>query len=583
MDKLKFDLFAALRTSRLEARRVAAPLSMMLLWSQFPTSELKELPTLRDASAEFVLNASDRIENSLCPEIMGQIGRIWTGQQASDVEIMRRAIINALDSGLSADEIAEAILGYCAPLEWGSEDHSNTLLAALDSEKGMRIRCAFSYAIRPAWALSKQAIVELDVENHDLASLLSILAKACGRSLSVRVVSIDAVADTATRQSDFDHALIVPPLGMRLKLDASSARHFKSFLGGPVSAEAFASLWGAHIGRKRNIVVVGNGLLFRTSSNDAAFKQELIQHHGLEAVISLPRWVAPGVGVSMSALVFAGDGGSKSRKETVRFINADDQAALDPAILSKLLAGQGAHPLCVDCSIQKVSEASFNLSVDRYVLDQETRRNRELLNSQETVGLSDLADIRRPQALPRECGKETAFEVREAMLADIKNGRLSLPAKLSELPQSASTKIENAVLKPGDILLSIKGTIGKIALVTDDTIAESGPVPIVPGQSFVIIRMRKGGLIPDPRVLVGYLRSPVAQSLLQRMAGGTTIANVAMGDLKNLEVPVISMKAQHDIVEKHNECQDIQRHIDMLIEKKKDMEEQIFGIALGKK
>jgi hypothetical protein len=67
-------------------------------------------------------------------------------------------------------------------------------------------------------------------------------------------------------------------------------RHKVGTIGDNLSTtEMLGARWAAHIGRRRNVVIVGNGLLFRTSSKDAAFKQELLYDHGLEAVVMLPR------------------------------------------------------------------------------------------------------------------------------------------------------------------------------------------------------------------------------------------------------------------------------------------------------
>jgi type I restriction enzyme M protein len=573
----------AIRATGLHPASIGTTLSLMLLWSQVAESKLRALPALKDASAEFIIENQQRIEKSLCPELAMEISRPLFSRRPGDLDIMRRAMMNALDSGLPVEAIAEMIFEHCAAEAWAPKEHADFLVAALGTGKDERVRCAFSYALRAAWTLSKQAAVDLDVDNSELVPVLSILSLTCGRALHVRPSTIQSVANSPGQLGEADHALIIPPIGMRLRLDHPSAFYLHDAAGEQLSAETFAALWGARLGRKRNIVVVGNGLLFRTSSRDAAFKQSLIHDHGLESIISLPRGMFPGSAISMSALVFSGQGGSKHRKEAIRFIDASDPAVLDPATLGKLVARKVEHRLCVDSSFQELLEAGFNLSVDRYVLDPETRRNRQLLHSHETVELSDLADIRRPQALPRESGKEKAFEVREALLADIDGGRLLLPAKLSQLPLSAAPKIESATLKPGDILLSIKGTIGKIALVTEDAIAESSPVPIVPGQSFVILRLRKGGAIREPQVLVSYLRSPLAQSLLQGMAGGTTIPNVAMGGLKGLPVPVLPMQTQQAILHKYNECQEMQKTIDKLRRQMKNTEEQIYSIALGGK
>jgi len=578
VDKLpaKFILSDSLRNAGLTPGSASLPLSLMLLWSQRRAAKLNGLPTLTDASAEFILKAPDDIVLSLCPELAPQISRQWTGLRANDIELIRRTLLDALDSDLPPDEIAEMILEYSASHEWMTKEPLSLLLATLDAKAGTRIQCAYSYACRVAWVLSKSSDVELDVENTNFSNVLSILAKACRFSLSVRVSAVGTIIGSKHKP---DHAVVFPPLGLRMKVDSLLASNLDANTGVHVTAEMFGAVWGAHLGQKRNIALVSNGFLFRTSSNDAAFKRELIQRHGLEAVVSLPKGILPKSGVALSALVF--QRAFEHRREKIRFVNASEPSSIEPATLSKLLRDYTTHPLCVSTSIEEVAANGFNMSVDRYVLDKATRQNRELLSSQETVRLSDLADIRRPQAIPREAAKEDGFEVREAMLADIDNGRLSLPVKLSKLSQSASMKIENAIIKPGDILLSIKGTIGKTALITSEAIAKSYPVPIVPGQSFVIVRLRKGGSIRDPEVLFSYLRSPLALSSLQAMAGGSMIPNVAMGDLKDLAVPILSMETQQQVLEKYDESQDLQKDIDELRDKMALIEKEIFDLSLG--
>ena len=461
-----------------------------------------------------------------------------------------------------------------------SKKHSNNLLAVLDAKNGTRIRCAFHYCLRPAWTLSKRGFVELDVENHDYAPLLTILSKACGRNLNVHVGAIGSVAGALGQRSEFDHALIIPPIGLRQKFGPPLMSHFVGMKAEDLTAESFAALWGASLGRERNVVVVGNGMLFRRSGMGTAFKRGLIERQGLEAVVSLPRGIFPGTSIGVSALVFSGDGATRSRRETMRFINGSDPAALGPAPLSKLLSNKSTDPLCVDASIREVSEGGFNLLVDRYVWDPAVQIHREMLNQHETVRLADLADIHGPQTLPRASIRGEGLEVREALLGDVVDGRLSLPAKLSELAEPAATRIATTFLAPGDILLSIRGAIGKVALITDDLVAQSGPLPIAAGQSFAIVRLRKGGAIGEPEVLFSYLRSPVAQSLLQGMTGGTTITKVAIRDLKAMQAPVLSVEQQQNIVRMYQECNNIQRDIDILAEKRKVMEAKIITVML---
>lgn len=572
-----FASFAALRETGLMLSATALPMSLMLLWAKTPGAGLKGLPSLKDASADFVVNQTAKITKVLCPAISDDVTKTIERLPPSAIETFRRALLTALERQSDCEEIAEAIIEYSIPEVWIAGRAAAVLEAALGATDAASIRCAFAYALRPAWALSKRCAVELDVDQTDLAHVMSMLAMACERRLTVRINTIAAVA--AEQRSDgWDHGLVLPPIGMRLPprsaYDAAGAE--------TQSTEGFGARWGAELGRNRNIVVVGNGFLFRTSSKDAALKQELVYGRGLEAVIALPRGTFPTTAIGVSAMIFGGtESVRKPRHHNVRFIDASDLVALDAAEVAVLIDHKRKHPLCADVSFEELAASGFNLSVDRYVLDAETIRTRSLLEKQQTVALSDLADIRRPQALPRESGKGESMEIREAMLADINNGRLGLPEKLSKIPATALTKIESAILKPGDILLSIKGTIGKAALVTEVPIAESKPIPVVPGQSFVILRLRKGSLIHDPKVLLSYLRSPVAQSILKGMAGGTTIPNVAMGPLKDMAVPIPCAEAQEKLVKRFHKWQEIQTEIERLQEKMKDAEEALFSIALG--
>jgi hypothetical protein len=549
----------------------------MLVWANAEDGKLRGLPSFKDASADFIVSQPAKIAKVLCPDIADDVAKTIERLPPTAVEVFRRVLLTALDRDGDCESIAEAIIEYSRPDVWIDSKASTVLQVALQTKKTDIVRCAFSYALRAAWTLSKQCTVELDIEDSDFVHVISLLAKACDRQLVVATNTINSVA-MDQRPPKWDHAMVFPPLSGRLLPRPG----FDSASYDSLSSESFGARWGAHLGRKRNIVVVGNGFLFRTSSKDAALKQDLVYGQGLEAVIALPRGTFPTTAIGVSALVFRGrEESGKVHRHTVRFIDASDLVAFEPSETAALINQERSHPLCADVSFEDLASSAFNLSVDRYVLDPKTIQTRLFLEKQETVTLSDLADIRRPQAMPRDSGKTESMPVREALLADIDNGRLFLPEKLSQIPVTAITKIESAILKPGDILLSIKGTIGKAALVTEAPITESKPVPIVPGQSFVIVRLRQGGLVRDPKVLVSYLRSPVAQSLLRSMAGGTTIPNVAMGELKAMPVPVLTPQAQADLVERFQKWQQIHSEIESLRAKMEDAEKALFSIALG--
>jgi len=489
-------------------------------------------------------------------------------------------MLRALNEGLSAEDIAEDIFATCLPHTWLAHESCDVLIAALAPRRTSQIVCAYSMAARPAWNLSRDHQVHLEVEEQGLGAIIAMLASATRRSLVVRTSSLDAVSRDGVFRL-YDLALILPPLGRRLKsgLLAKDVPGLRA--DDDIGSEALGALLGAQIGRQRSIVVVAKGFLFRTSSRDAAIKQELVQSLGLRAVISLPRGTMASTAVAFSALVFSPNGQDNKAGKHIRFIDASNPATLKSAEIPTLLDSKVKHPLSTDATPAQLSDAGFNLSVDRYVLSAETRDSRNLIGQHYTLTLSDLAEIRKPQALPRDDRQHAHIEIREALLADIDGGRLQMPRKRSQLPRSASTKIENAVLKQNDILLSIKGTIGKTALVTDEVIADSEPALVVAGQSFVILRLRKGSAITDARVLTTYLRTPTAQALLGSMAGGTTIPNVIMGDLKALPVPIPSVETQRELLAKFDERDHLLHDADQLISKSQAVEQSMFDLILA--
>lgn len=94
-------------------------------------------------------------------------------------------------------------------------------------------------------------------------------------------------------------------------------------------------------------------------------------------------------------------------------------------------------------------------------------------------------------------------------------------------------------VRGGDVLLSIKGTIGRTAIVIDGF---SGNI------SRDVARLRpSSGLLPE--FLEAFLRSDVGHASLSRVVVGTTRAEVSIGVLSQLCVPVPELAAQQKVVD----------------------------------
>ncbi|MCP9854147.1 hypothetical protein KBZ14_14905 [Synechococcus sp. HJ21-Hayes] len=101
----------------------------------------------------------------------------------------------------------------------------------------------------------------------------------------------------------------------------------------------------------------------------------------------------------------------------------------------------------------------------------------------------------------------------------------------AQLPEATLAKRRQQQMEPGDVLLSIKGGPGKVAIVQD---LEH---PTVPGQAFCVVRMRPNAPL-TPAALLQYLRSAVRQTLLDKAGQGTAVAFVPMGAVKGLPIVI---------------------------------------------
>jgi len=112
---------------------------------------------------------------------------------------------------------------------------------------------------------------------------------------------------------------------------------------------------------------------------------------------------------------------------------------------------------------------------------------------------------------------------------------------LHRTTQEIAAQYDRSTLMPGDVLVSIRGTCGRVVIVpaalrggniTQDTarLAFVGPV--------------------DPEFATVYLRSPWAQNFLKRVARGVAVKGVNIGDIRTMPFPIPPMTEQRAIIQR---------------------------------
>jgi hypothetical protein len=287
--------------------------------------------------------------------------------------------------------------------------------------------------------------------------------------------------------------------------------------------------------------LVSPGIGFRTSKDLEYFREELVKKNWLDAVIALPSGANAATNLEGLLLVLKHD---RAAGAPIQMIAAQEllnpnkgktaRQLWDPngfKDIAQLLNERSESSRARLITAEELEANGFSFQVSRYLHSEDDLVLQRYLDSRTTVQLGDLAEIRRPVAsLGRQ--EEDGIEVREATPGDIDDsGQLHQGTKRIKLPEAVLAKGRQQLLEPGDVLLSIKGGLGKVAVV------QALEQPTVPGQAFCVVRLRPNAPLTSA-ALVQYLRSAVGQTLLNKAGKGTAVAFVPMGEVKSLPVVI---------------------------------------------
>lgn len=322
----------------------------------------------------------------------------------------------------------------------------------------------------------------------------------------------------------------------------------------------------------RVVCFVTNGFLFRSAAGEKQFKADMLERGWLEAVIALPASLLSATAIPLSVVVL----NKNKHDDNIMFIDASSDDFVEKSSRTRnVFAGADKvlellnEPQDSDisklASKQDVGALDFNLSPARYVQTEEDAALNEFLSKYQLVKLNELVDIIRTQAVKHTEGGETRFIEHNLTSLD-SVGRLSGVGKVIEVPSKDLAKAVKQQIKQGDVLVSCRGAVGRIALVDhsidDNTIAS---------QAFAILRVKESVTKATSVSLYQYLTSSFGQQQLASLVTGTTAQMLSAKDLSNLEVPIFDGAMLTQMEQVRSEVLGIQRDIDELEAKKQQV------------
>jgi N-6 DNA Methylase/Type I restriction modification DNA specificity domain len=458
--------------------------------------------------------------------------------------------------------------------------------ACVDVRSDDRVYCAYAGAadIGLLLAAERRVHVDLDLQEPSLAALFAWLAAAGDLQLDVRLSDpLESLAREQTLRGStvdsttYDVAIVNGPFSER------HDRRYTDDLWRNVGLPSSSNLEGLHIllaalrGRRTAACITLDSFLFRTTGADQALKEQVIREHGLDTVVTLPRGAfGRYTSVLGSMLLFhsSQEAAATTHERGVLMVDSRREAnrggdAAWAGHTAQLVHTRTEGDTAILVPLSEIAAQDFNITVERYVLGADARRARDMLAGA-SVPLDDIAELYRPQALllGRDRGSDPALrpyaDESEALLevgvADIDEaGIVRRPTKQVPATRDVIQRARRARLEAGDVLLVIKGSVGKVGFVRETPEGETW----LASQSFAVLKLRRHGPISDPRVLFRFLSSSLGQGTIQSLKGGT-IPGLQMNDVRRLPILLPAPETQVEIAWQVQDLFEIQDSIERL-------------------
>jgi restriction endonuclease S subunit len=103
------------------------------------------------------------------------------------------------------------------------------------------------------------------------------------------------------------------------------------------------------------------------------------------------------------------------------------------------------------------------------------------------------------------------------------------------IDEISEARLERARLRPGDLFLCIRGSVGKVCLM-----GPKGDIPTVPNQSFVKLSFKKNPKDNEinPELLFWWLNSAQCREMLASKALSQGVPRLSISDVEDLFVPI---------------------------------------------
>ncbi len=317
----------------------------------------------------------------------------------------------------------------------------------------------------------------------------------------------------------------------------------------------------------RLAILVPEGLLFRSSERKV--REYIREKYELKAIISFPSGILrPYTGVKASLLVLEKPKGAPKEEYPVFIATLSEMESLPiESRFEKVLSGfrrfeKGRKKLFPGIRVVNMSE----IEVDNWSVEQMNLK----LAVVETEGtpLSEICDIFSGVSVSsRHYIDDSLKGVPYIRVGDLADATV-MSEGFKHIPDDKAPSRKK--LLPGDVLFSIKGTIGKLA------VTPSNHQGSIPGSQIVVLRPKSKKTRPE--YLVQVLSSSKMRKLLERLTTGAYIPHLKISLLRQLNVPHPPPEEQDSLL---HQIGSLKEELSKLEHKSRRIEKEIHRLQEG--
>jgi len=344
----------------------------------------------------------------------------------------------------------------------------------------------------------------------------------------------------------FDCILSFPPMGLSTNNEFLHTDTFNRFKFHKVKSNREVAHFEHILSQcsAKAVVLMPVGFTYR-GNQDEEFRKYLIENNLLEAVIQLPPNLHNATSIETTFIII-----NKHKKDkNVYFLNLKHESFIRRIgrrltlndvdnIVSIYENKKELESISKLVTPDEIKNNNYSFAIDRYIISKEIAEVQQQLKSFELVKLEDIADIRRSQLFKDEGEGKEVYEISPSDFN--KAGFLLECGKIKQIG-SQYKRLQTYKLEPYDVLLSTKGTIGKVAIVgeTSETMIAS--------QAVQVIRLKENN--KDKSIaLYMFLKSNLGQTILSTLQSGVAMPQIATAEIKKLGVPILTKEQEKQTV-----------------------------------